>query len=58
VEESFLYCVFRVLVREHDGASDSVRTPLVSSHQLRKRLGFPTLSSDHQCLLALARRVT
>jgi hypothetical protein len=58
VEESFLDGIFRVFVREDDGTSDSVRTPLVCPHQFRERFGLTALGRNYQCLLALARRVT
>ena len=58
MEKSFLHGVLRVLVREHDGASDRIGSSLVKPDEVRKRLRLPTLSGDDQRVLTLARRVT
>ena len=58
MEESFLYRVFRVLVRQDNGTRHRIGPPLVQANQVRERLRFAALSGDHQRVLALTRRVT
>ncbi len=58
VEEPLLHRILRVLVREHDGAGNRVRAPLVQAHELSERLGLTALRRDDQGLLAFTRRVT
>ena len=58
VKETFLHRIFRVFVREHDGAGNRIRAPLVQAHQLSERLGLTALRGDNERLLAFARRVT
>jgi hypothetical protein len=56
VQEPFLYRVFGVFVREHDGACYRVGPPLMQPNQLRKRFRLAALCGNHQRVLALTRR--
>ena len=46
VKEPLLHRVFRVLVREHDGANDAVRTALVQPDERREGVVRSTLRRD------------
>ena len=48
VKKSFLDCVFRVFVREHDGTADRVGSPLMQVHEGREGIAIPALRRHHQ----------
>src|SRR5262249_9770658 len=52
VEETLLNRVLRVLVREHDRATDGVRPTLMQSHELRECFTLSALRRDDQRLLS------
>jgi hypothetical protein len=58
MEESLLYRVFRVFVREHDRARNSVGTALMQAHEIRERFRLSALRGDNERMLAFPRRVT
>ena len=52
MQEPFLHGVFRVLVREHDGADDGVGPPLVDADERREGIVRSTLRRDDDGALA------